>query len=384
MNVHQWMSARYFVFFMSWGIFLPYWTGWLVDEKGMTIAQAASIMSIGLVARGLSTMFMFPYLARVMSSRAMLQLMALGTLFAIILYIPASSYSSLLIITLVIHVFYPTLMPALDSAASYLVISGELKHYGKSRSWGSIGFVVCGMLLTVFVSQFGNGVIVWGMLGIVAILTVMLYTPAPSILTQKPDVKNAKLELFSLFKIQHLPLVFVIVFLLQGQHATYYNYGYLYLQNIGSPIIIIGVILNIAVIAEIIFFGKADRLFANVKVSTIFIIAGVGSFIRWVLVYVFPHVAVFSVSQIFHAFSFAMSHYAFIQFTNKYVPRDKIALVQGMYSAIALSFSTAILTLLGGRLYEIEPSLAFIGMVICTVPAICLSLWLKVRMKLTQ
>lgn len=381
MNVHKWMSIRFFIFFMSWGIFLPYWTGWLVDEKGMTISQAASIMSLGLVARGLSTMFIFPYLARIMSSRAMLQLMAIGTLLAVIAYMPSTSYSSLLVITLIIHVFYPTLMPALDSAASYLVLNGELKHYGKSRAWGSIGFVVCGMLLTVFVSQFGNGVIIWGMLAIVTYFTVLLYTPAPVILTQKPNVEGERLELFSLFKIQHLALVFVIVFLLQGQHATYYNYGYLYLQKIGSPILIIGLILNIAVIAEILFFRKADRLFANTKVSTIFIIAGVGSFIRWGAVYIFPNVLVFSVAQIFHAFSFAMSHYAFMQFVNRFVPREQIALVQGMYSAIALSFSTAILTLFGGRLYEVEPRLAFLGMLVCTIPAVFLAFWLKIRMK---
>lgn len=375
------MSARYFIFFMSWGIFLPYWTGWLVDEKGMTIGQAASIMSLGLVARGLSTMFVFPYLARVTSSRAMLQLMAFGTLVALVLYVPSESYTSLLIITLLIHLFYPALMPALDSAASYLVLSGDLKHYGKSRSWGSIGFVVCGMLLTVFISLFGNGVIIWGMLAIVVVFTLMLYVPAPAVLTLKPVGDGTKLELFSLFKIQHLPLVFLVVFLLQGQHATYYNYGYLYLQSIDSPIVIIGFILNIAVIAEILFFRKADALFANTKVSTIFMIAGVGSLIRWVAIYVFPNVYVFSVSQIFHAFSFAMSHYAFMQFINKYVPREQIALVQGMYSAIALSFSTAILTLLGGHLYEIDPPLAFLGMVVCTIPAILLAFVLKGRMK---
>ena len=380
MNVHQWMSTRYFIFFMSWGIFLPYWTGWLVDEKGMTIAQAASIMSMGLFARGLSTMFLFPYLSRLMSSRALLQVMALGTLLAIILYIPATSYSSILIITLFIHVFYPTLMPALDSAASYLVLNGELKHYGKSRSWGSIGFVVCGMLLTVFVSWFGNGVIIWGMFGIILIFTLLSYTKAPAILTQKPSNDGGKLQLFSLFKIQYFPLVLLIAFLLQGQHATYYNYGYLYLQSIGSPIVIIGLILNIAVIAEILFFTKADRLFANTKVSTIFMIAGIGSLVRWVAVFAIPHVAVFCIAQLFHAFSFAMSHYAFIQFINKHVPKEQIPLVQGMYSAIALSFSTAILTLLGGRLYEIDPPLAFLGMVVCTLPAIVLAFVLKKRM----
>lgn len=381
MNVHKWMSTRYFVFFMSWGIFLPYWTGWLVAEKGMTIPQAGAIMSMGLVARGLSTMFLFPFFSRILSTRTLVQWMAIGTLVSVLLYIPATSYTSIAIITLLIHIFYPALMPALDSAASFLVLNGELTNYGKSRSWGSIGFVVCGMLLTVFVSSFGNDVIVWGMLAIVALFTIMMYMPAPVILTEKPQSSDKKLTLTQLFKIQHLPLVFLIAFLMQGQHATYYNYGYLYLQNIGAPLVVIGGILNIAVLAEILFFSKADRLFSNVKVSTIFMIAGIGSLIRWLLVYAFPHVAVFSVAQLFHAFSFAMSHFAFIQFINKYVPKTQIALVQGMYSAIALSFSTAILTLLGGHLYEIDPPLAFLGMIVCTVPAIILSFVLKVRMR---
>ena len=369
---------------MSWGIFLPYWTGWLVEEKGLIITQAASIMSLGLVARGLSTMFLFPYLSRKLSSRVLIQLMAIGTLISVILYIPAESYRSLIVITILLHIFYPVLMPALDSAASFLVLNNELKHYGKSRSWGSIGFVFCGMILTVFISWLGNVVILWGMLIIMLLFVWLMMIACPKTLNVNPTVSNEGLQLLSLFKIKYLPLVFVIVFLLQGQHATYYNYGYLYLQHIEAPIILIGLILNIAVLAEILFFALADKLFHHTSVSQIFIFSGVGSFIRWMLIYLFPSVYVFSFSQIFHAFSFAMAHYAFIKFINKYVPVTKIAVAQGMYSAIALSFSTALLTLFGGQLFEVEPRLAFLGMVVCTIPAIILALYLARKVKVDR
>ena len=55
-------------------------------------------------------------------------------------------------------------MPALDSAAGILVQHNQLKHYGKSRSWGSIGFVIAGLILTVFTGALGDQVILWMML----------------------------------------------------------------------------------------------------------------------------------------------------------------------------------------------------------------------------
>ena len=60
MKTHHWMSIQFFSFYMTWGIFLPYWTGWMIHTKGITVAQASLIMSLGLVARGLSTLFALP------------------------------------------------------------------------------------------------------------------------------------------------------------------------------------------------------------------------------------------------------------------------------------------------------------------------------------
>lgn len=100
----------------------------------------------------------------------------------------------------------------------------------------------------------------------------------------------------------------------------------------------------------------------------------VGSTIRWVFVFVFPNVIVFSIAQALHAFSFAMAHYAFMKYQIKNISPTMISKAQGIYSALALSWSTAVFTVFGGYLYEIEPRYAFLGMIVCTIPAMILAL----------
>lgn len=369
LSSQRWMSQQFFMFFITWGIFLPYWSGWMVAEKGITVEDVGYIMSAGLVARGIATLFIFPYLSRVVSSKRMIQIMAAGSLLAVLLYIPAESYVSLFLVTLMLNLFYPVLMPALDSTASILVVNKELKHYGKSRSWGSIAFVVAGLVLTLFISWFGDMVILWAMLAGVFLITVVSSINTPAVLTKKPESSGRATSIFALLKTKHLVLVLIIVMLIQGGHATYYNYGYLYLQHINTPTMLIGLIINVAVLAEIIFFAKADTLFSKWSVGKLLAFSAVGSSVRWVIVYLFPSVAIFTISQVLHALSFAMAHFAFVKWITKNIAPTNIALVQGIYSALALSWATALFTMFGGKLYEIEPGLAFLGMVACTLPA---------------
>lgn len=375
-NIQRWMSTRFFSFFMTWGIFLPYWSGWMIYTKGITVSQVSLIMSCGLVARGLSTLFAFPFLSGKFSSKVLLNTAGVGTLVAIVCYIPTNSFSGLLIVTIVLHIFYPTLMPALDSAASALMHSKQLKHYGRSRQWGSIGFVSIGVVLTIFTGIFGDDIIFWalllGMIGFVC----LSFMKTPVILSEKPQIDQTSNVggMLHLFRIKHFSLVLLIVILLQAAHATYYNYGYIFLQDIHAPIHLIGVIINIAVIAEIIFFSIADKRFNKFSVGTLLVLAAVGSSVRWILVFVFPNVIVFSVAQTLHAFSFAMGHYAFMKYLINNIPNAQIPKAQGMYSALALSWSTAVFTIFGGYLYEIEPRYAFIGMIVCTLPAMVIAL----------
>ncbi|WP_099159075.1 MFS transporter [Virgibacillus ndiopensis] len=375
MNTQRWMSTQFFSFFMTWGIFLPYWTGWMIHTKGITVSEASLIMSLGLVARGLSTLVAFPYLSGKFSSKTILNGVGIGTLIAILCYIPASSFASLLIATLLLHLAYPALMPALDSAAGILMQNKELNHYGRSRQWGSIGFVAAGMVLTVFTGMLGDEVILWALLLGIIVFVCLGFMRAPFVLSEKPQKhKTEKAGMLKLFRIKHFGIVLLIVILLQSAHASYYNYGYLFLQEIDTSKYLIGVILNIAVLAEIIFFSIADRVFHRFSAGSLLALSALGSTVRWIMVFTFPNVIVFCMSQTLHACSFAMGHYAFMKYLTNNTQPKQIPAAQGMYSALALSWGTAVFTILGGYLFEIEPRYAFIGMIVCSIPSLVLAL----------
>lgn len=375
MNTQRWMSTQFFSFFLTWGIFLPYWSGWMIYTKGITVSEASLIMSFGLVARGLSTLFAFPFLSERVSSKTLLQISGIGTLVSILFYIPANSFTGLLLVTILLHLFYPTLMPALDSAASVLVQNKELKHYGRSRQWGSIGFVSIGVILTFFTGTLGDEVILWALLlGVIGFVSLS-FMNAPPILSEKPKInQKQKTGMLQLFRIKHFSLVLIIVILLQAAHATYYNYGYIFLQDIHAPVYLIGLIINIAVIAEIIFFAVADKHFSKFSVGSLLVFSALGSTVRWILVFIFPNVIVFCIAQTLHAFSFAMGHYAFMKYLISNIPHAQIPKAQGVYSALALSWSTSVFTVIGGYLYEVEPRYAFLGMILCSVPAMIVAI----------
>ena len=248
---------------------------------------------------------------------------------------------------------------------------------------GSIGFVISVFIMSMVIGYFGEQAILWSMIAGLCFLLLMEFLPTPFVLLTKPSIKDRKesLTMRSLWQVKSFRIVLLIVILLQGAHASYYNYGYLYLQDLGVSKYYIGIIINIAVLFEIIFFLKADHLFKNWQPSSLLLLAASGSTIRWLLIFSFPNIWVFIVSQSLHTVSFGVAHFAYIQYITKNLPKEQMANAQGIYSALALSLCTAGLTLVGGFLYEMSPRLAFLGMTLCTIPALLLIIMTRKQYK---
>ncbi|MFC7684583.1 MFS transporter [Ureibacillus sp. GCM10028918] len=379
MNDQRWLSQNFFIFFFTWGVYLQYWSGWLSEAKGLSVSQVSLIMGFGLVARAISTMFVFPLASKYLSDKKLTQFLVISALISAILYIPFNNFVPLFIVTMIFSLFYPSLLPAIESSASTLVQKGNV-HYGKSRSYGSISFVISVFILSIIIGYLGENVILWCMIGYLVIMLGLQAMPAPEVLSMKPSVedRSQKFSMGSLWKIKGFPVVMVIIILLQGSLASYYNYSYLYLQKyLEVNTFYIGMILNVAVLFEILFFLKVDHLFSKWKTSSLLLLAGSGSTLRWVMIFAFPNVWLFILSQVLHALAFAMSHYAFVQYITRNLPKQQLSNAQGLYSALATSLSAAVLTLFGGFLYKIEPGLAFLGMIVVTVPAIIIILLTK-------
>ncbi|SOC36379.1 MFS transporter [Ureibacillus acetophenoni] len=379
MNNQRWLSQNFFIFFFTWGVFLQYWSGWLAEGKGLNVTEVGFIMGMGLIARAIATLFAFPLASKFLSNKKLIVLLVIGSLLITLTYIPANSFTSLFIITFVFSLFYPSLLPAIESGATVLVQEGNVK-YGKSRSYGSIGFVVAVFIISGIISVFNENAILWCMIVSLLILLLIQAMPTPASLKVQPTVEDRKgsYSMRGLFKIKGFSLILFIVILLQGALASYYNYSYLYLQFLGVNPIYIGIILNVAVIFEVIYLTKAE-VFSNYRTSTLLLIAAIASTVRWIIIWLFPNVWSFIFSQTLHSLSFAMAHFAFIQYITRTLPKQQFSNAQGIYSALAMSLSAALLTLWGGYLYKIQPGLAFLGMVVFTIPAIILILGTRNR-----
>lgn len=375
MNNQRWLSQNFFVFFITWGVFLPYWTGWLVQDKGLDVTQASLVMGFGLVARGVTTLFGFPIIYKYWSSARVILFFTIASLAATIMYIPFNSFSALLIVTLLFNAVYPALLPAVDSAAAVLV-QHEGLHYGKSRSYGSIGFVVSVFIVSMLIGYWGEEAILWSMAAGLCLMMGMRLMQTPSVLLAKPEAarEGKSGSVRRLLEIKSFPIVLLVVVLLQAAHASYYNYGFIYLQELHVNNYYIGIIINIAVIFEIFYFAKADHLFSGWRTSSLLLLSAVGSTLRWLLVFLFPNVWVFVLSQSLHALSFGVAHYAFMQYITSSLPREQLPGAQGIYSAIALSWSTAVMTIAGGYLYDLSAGLSFLGMLAVTIPALAVLL----------
>ncbi|ARF17181.1 MFS transporter [Sporosarcina ureae] len=380
MNTQRWLSMSFFVFFFTWGIFLPYWTGWLTSAKGLSVTQASVVMGVGMIARSFSTFFLFPYATRNMSLLRVIRWTTFLSFILALAYLPESSFAILLGLTVLFSAIYPLILPSAESGAS-LLMQHERIHYGKSRSFGSIGYTVALLLIGTVTTIWSEQAILYMMIISLGVGLIFFFQSAPAVLQQHPIRGSAAPggQLRALFANKTFVVVLCIATLLQGSHASYYNYGFIFLGEMGINGFYIGLILNIAVLFEIIFFTQADRLLSGAKTSTIFIVAAIGSTIRWISIFLFPVTSVFIATQTLHSVSFGMAHFAFIQYISKSVPHHLIASAQGVYAAVALSLSIAILTFPAGYLYDQSPRFAFLSMAVCSVSALILLLRIKQR-----
>ena len=88
----------------------------------------------------------------------------------------------------------------------------------------------------------------------------------------------------------------------------------------------------------------------------------------------------FILTQTLHAVSFGVAHFAFIRYIFQKLDPVNIPSAQGMYAALGMSLSVALLTFAGGYLYEIAPGYAFLGMAASSFPAVLLVLLTRKRL----
>ena len=363
MSSKTWLSTNYFLQFLVTGTFLPFWMVYLTSVKNLSVLEASSIFSMLFIARVLSGIFLAPYLIKKYNFDIALKLSVGFGLFLAISYEFTNEKLLLGLITFLFGMIYFMVSPLVEGLAS-LFLREENIDYGKARTYGSLGFTVIGIFIGGILSYVGNGALYYILIILIGIFFIFMFLPQPKL------VKNINLDDSSshsnenlyawVLKDKNTILLIITIFLYQLSHTAYNNYNALYLESMNiSAKWLSGVILNVSVIAEIIFFIFSKRLVKRIKPKNLLIFAGVGAVIRWSALAMFQNIYIFTVMQTFHAITFAVAHIAFILILNKDYNNKEIIDMQNLYTAICFQLSMAIGLYIMGAIWDISTSYVF-------------------------
>ena len=364
MSSKTWLSSNYFLQFLVTGTFLPFWMVYLTSVKNLSVLEASSIFSMLYFARVISGIFLSPYLIKKYNLNITMKLSVASGLILAVSYGFTNEKILLGIITFLFGLIYFMINPLVEGLAS-LFLREENIDYGKARTYGSLGYTVVGIFIGGVLGYVGNGALYYILIFLVALYLVFMFLPQPKLvknLNLDNNSNNDKKE--SLYgwvlKDRNAILLIATIFFYQLSHTAYNNYNAIYLESMNiSAKWLSGVILNVSVIAEIIFFIFSKRLVKRIKPKNLMIFAGVCAVIRWAALATFHNIYVFTVMQTFHAITFAVAHIAFILMLNRDYNNKEIIDMQNLYTAICFQLSMAIGLYIMGALWDISTSYVF-------------------------
>ena len=382
MSSKTWLSTNYFLQFLVTGTFLPFWMVYLTSVKNLNVLEASSIFSMLYIARVISGIFLSPYLIKKYNIDITLKLsVGIGLILAVS-YGFTNEKIVLGLITFLFGMIYFMVSPLVEGLAS-LFLREENIDYGKARTYGSLGFTVIGIIIGGILSYVGNEALYYILIFLVALYLVFMFLPQPKLVKnlsfEEPNAKKEKESLYSwVLKDRNAILLIITIFLYQLSHTAYNNYNALYLESMNiSAKWLSGVILNVSVIAEIIFFIFSKRLVKRIKPKNLMIFAGVCAIIRWGALAMFHNIYVFTIMQTFHAITFAVAHIAFILILNKDYNNKEIIDMQNLYTAICFQLSMAVGLYIMGALWDISTSYVFYASAIIAAVGTLVAMRLK-------
>ena len=363
MSSKNWLSTNYFLQFAVNGVFLPFWILYLTGVKNLTVLEASSIFSMLYLARFLGGIFLSPYLLKRYNISLSLKISVIAGILLALSYGITNNKIILTLITFMFGLVYYTVAPFIESLAS-LFLKEEGIDYGKARTWGSVSFTLVGIAAGGIIGYVGSVALYYILIILLVLYVVFMFLPQPKLvrtLTVNKSDNNNTGKLYSwVLKDKNAILLILVIFLYQLSHTAYNNYNALYLESMNiSAKWMSGLILNISVIAEILFFIFSKKIIRKIKPTQLLVFCGIGAIIRWLMLAIFHNIYVFVVMQTFHAITFAVGHIAFILILNNRFNTEKIIDMQILYTAICYQLSMTIGLYIMGAIWDINSSLVF-------------------------
>ncbi|MCV6608157.1 MAG: MFS transporter [Campylobacterales bacterium] len=334
------LSAFYFFYFASVGVYIIFLPE-ILKGFGYTPQQIGIIFSVAPIMRFLTP---FIFLKFIKLTKRVFIISLVGSItFGTIAIMSVHSFIMLIISYALLGAFWSTLLPFAENIALRTI----KEKYGKSRLFGSIGFILIGLILGHLTLQYELAAIAY--VGTIALTVFFGYLLSSEISENKiqQKTKEEDIEKFSFLKVWQF---WVMGLLMQISFGGMYNFFTIYELENGISLSMISWLWTFGVTAEIFMFIYQTNLLKKDLITLIKISVFLTS-IRWFLLYLYPQeLYVVFLTQGIHAFSLALFHTASITYILKVYSSNK-ELGQQFYLGICYGLGGFLGSLIAGIVY---------------------------------
>jgi len=182
-------------------------------------------------------------------------------------------------------------------------------------------------------------------------LFLLLSLAAAKTLPQPKKSQSARPRPFSLLKDKVLMRLIGLCCLLQITMGFFFSFYPIYFtEDIGGSRTQLGWAYLLGSLSELPFLLMADRLFDRLGVSRLLFVSAAAMLLRWVLLALFPNLAVAMVSQLLQGGGFVVMMFAMAKYIALHVPQKLRASGQTLLAMAGYGLSRVIGSLAGGWL----------------------------------
>ncbi len=348
------LSLFFFFYFAGVGVYIVFLPK-ILETLSYSPYQIGIIFSIIPLMRFL-TPFLFLKIFT-LSKRTYKVSLLISWLSIISLFFTIKEYHLLLLNIAVFGIANGLIMPYIDSIA----LEKMKKDYGKSRLWGSFGFMIVGLILARYLTNYQIGLYFYLFIGsFVSLIGYIISKSLNEFNLKKDNMSNQKFLLFSNWQF------WLSIFFVQMSFGFFYNFFTIYETAHGISLEQVSYLWSISIICEIIMFKYQDKIL-HLNLLTIIKFTIIITSLRWLLLYLFPNsITVSCFTQSFHAISFALFHTAAITYLYKLYTQKKLAMQ--FYHGISYGLGGFMGSIIAGYFYGkylflIASFIAFAGLI---------------------
>lgn len=329
------LSAFYFFYFAAVGVYIIFLPK-VLNDIGYNPFEIGVIFALAPLMRFLTP---FLFLKHIKLNQTIFKTaLIMSIFFSAMFYLTINNFYAFMINNGLLGVCLALILPYLEVTA---IQNLGKERYGKSRLYGSIGFMVISIVLARYLTN--------PYIAIDYYLTVNILTVVFALLLLKHDKEHEEQKSTEPFSFLKYWPFWLSIFFMQISFGGFYNFFTIYETEHGITLEMTSYLWSFGVIAEIFMLYFQAPILKNNLLAVIKFCVGITVF-RWMLLYWFPDsLEITFFSQAIHAFSFGLYHSAIIIYLYSLYENKKLA-QQFMYG-VAYGLGGFLGALIAGWVY---------------------------------